>query len=173
MALKSGMFTEFEWVAKEKAMRDASAPWPSMFGRVTNALAPSPVLSYNHPLDMSQPPASSLMAETVQLFTPHGIDVTTQGGIHWFDFLWVTKAKAVEVLIRNGADVNAQDESNSAPLHLASSNHEVDSMQLLILSEADVNRAPGQEKQRYRDTIAFGIVDGDRRICNDLSNIGL
>ncbi|KAH9044371.1 hypothetical protein EDB85DRAFT_1853897 [Lactarius pseudohatsudake] len=42
-------------------------------------------------------------------------------------------------LIRNGADVNAQDENDPTPLHLASSNHEVDSMQLLILSPRDVN----------------------------------
>ncbi|KAH9065632.1 ankyrin repeat-containing domain protein [Lactarius vividus] len=77
-------------------------------------------------------------AKIVQLFTPHGIDVT-QAGSHWFDFLWATKAEAVEVLLRHGADVNARDGHNWTPLHRASSCGRAESVQLLIRHGADVN----------------------------------
>ena len=51
-----------------------------------------------------------------------------------------TAEAAVEALIQNGADVNARDERNSTPLHLALSFRvEVESVQLLIQHGADVN----------------------------------
>src|SRR6266702_4716706 len=76
--------------------------------------------------------------ETVQLFTQHGADVTAQGSVHWFDFLWVTRAEAVEVLIRYGADVNARDKRNSTPLHRGLPRVSPESVQLFIQHWADI-----------------------------------
>jgi ankyrin repeat protein len=50
-----------------------------------------------------------------------------------------TRVEAVEVLLQCGADVNARNNSNSTPLHLASSLWGTTSMERLIQHGADVN----------------------------------
>lgn len=49
------------------------------------------------------------------------------------------RAEIAKVLIRHGADINAQDANNSTPLHLASSWGKVESMELLIQHGANLN----------------------------------
>ena len=49
------------------------------------------------------------------------------------------KADIVHLLIQNGADVAAQDDAQSTPLHLASSKGSVETVELLIKHRADVN----------------------------------
>jgi ankyrin repeat protein len=49
------------------------------------------------------------------------------------------KADTVRLLLRHGADVEAQDESHSTPLHMASSLGIPEIVQLLIEHGSDVN----------------------------------
>jgi ankyrin repeat protein len=49
------------------------------------------------------------------------------------------KAETMRLLIEHGADVNAQDETHSMPLHMASSSGIPDLVQLLIEHRADTN----------------------------------
>jgi ankyrin repeat protein len=55
------------------------------------------------------------------------------------------KVDTVQVLIREGADVTARDDSNSAPLHLASSKWSAEAVNLLIQNGADVNVQNGNQ----------------------------
>src|SRR6266702_1101144 len=77
-------------------------------------------------------------AETAQLFTQYGTDVAAQNGVNGFDLEWDARVKAVEILIRYGADVNARDERNSTPLHLASSRGSAETAQLFTQYGTDV-----------------------------------
>jgi ankyrin repeat protein len=54
------------------------------------------------------------------------------------------KAGVVRLLIQNGADVTARDETNSTPLHLASSKGSGETVDLLIRCGADVNAYDGR-----------------------------
>ena len=56
------------------------------------------------------------------------------------------KAVTVKLLIDNGADVTAQDETHSTPLHLAAFSGSVEAVRLLIECGADVTA----QDQRYR-----------------------
>ena len=47
--------------------------------------------------------------------------------------------ETVQVLLEHGADITAQDDTQSTPLHLASSEGWVDVMQILLEHGADVN----------------------------------
>ena len=49
------------------------------------------------------------------------------------------KADTVQLLIWHGADVTAQDETHSTPLHLASSMRSAETVDILIQHGADVN----------------------------------
>ena len=49
------------------------------------------------------------------------------------------RLKTVQVLLEHGADITAQDDTQSTPLHLASSEGLVDIMQILLEHGADVN----------------------------------
>ena len=56
--------------------------------------------------------------ESVQAFIQHEVDVAGQSGrMNYRDR--ISKSKALTVLLQLGADVNARDEGNSTPLHLA------------------------------------------------------
>ena len=49
------------------------------------------------------------------------------------------KADIVQLLIRNGADVTARDDTHSTPLHLAASKRSAESVDILIQHGSDVN----------------------------------
>jgi ankyrin repeat protein len=77
-------------------------------------------------------------AESVQLFTE--AEVRGQDGIRIHaDYPSKVDAEAWEVLLQNGADVNARDGRNSTPLHLALHDRDAYCVQLLIQHGADVN----------------------------------
>ena len=49
------------------------------------------------------------------------------------------KADTMQLLIRNGADVTARDDTHSTPLHLASSKRSAETVDILIQHGSDVN----------------------------------
>ena len=65
-------------------------------------------------------------------------------------FAWedksIARAETVRVLLEHGADVTAQDDAYSMPLHLASSEGAPDIARLLIEYGADINSLDGNRK---------------------------
>jgi len=59
----------------------------------------------------------------------------------------------VQLLIENGADVNARDENGKTPLHIASGNGRLETVQILIENEAGVN---AMEDKAYKMTVLLG-----------------
>lgn len=55
------------------------------------------------------------------------------------------KADTVQLLIRNGADVTAREDTYSTPLHLASAKGCAETVDLLIRCQADVNALNGNQ----------------------------
>ncbi|KAH8980408.1 ankyrin repeat-containing domain protein [Lactarius akahatsu] len=53
--------------------------------------------------------------------------------------------RMMRLLIRHGADVTAQDDAHSTPLHLASSKGSVETVEMLIQHGADVNAQNGDQ----------------------------
>jgi ankyrin repeat protein len=51
----------------------------------------------------------------------------------------VSLSKTVQVLLEHGADVNAQNNMHSTPLHLATSLDSVETIQLLLKLGADID----------------------------------
>jgi ankyrin repeat protein len=56
----------------------------------------------------------------------------------------VSKAETVRLLIKHGADVTANDDNNSTPLHLASSKGSIETVQILLEYGADVTARDGK-----------------------------
>ena len=66
---------------------------------------------------------------------------------------------AVEVLIRDGADVNAVDECNETPIHCAAENGHVDVAKVLIQNGADVNAVDENNRTPLHFAAENGHVD--------------
>lgn len=69
------------------------------------------------------------------------------------------KADLVQLLLRFGADVNAQDRAGTSPLHIAAgSNPEL--MQLALSSGTDVNLMDGSGKTPLHGAASVGMLAG-------------
>ena len=84
-------------------------------------------------------------AKPALLSIQHKADLNGQDDGHWepADSYFHAKANIVKLLIDHGADVTAQDETQSMPLHLASSVGKAETVRLLIEQGADVTAQDG------------------------------
>jgi len=75
------------------------------------------------------------------------------------------KANTVRLLINHGADVTAEDETHSTPLHLASSLGTAETVQLLIECRADVNARDGNHRTPLH--LASSRDEGPKELSDD------
>lgn len=82
-------------------------------------------------------------------------------------FAWedksIARAETVRVLLEHGADVTAQDDAYSMPLHLASSEGAPDIARLLIEYGADINSLDGNRKTPLH--LAASGVSAQKKNC--------
>ena len=77
------------------------------------------------------------------------------------------KAEIVRVLIKHGADVTAQDENHSAPLHQVSSKGCSETLKLLIQHGADVNaHDAGRSTPLHLAASSYFALDGIIKIVD-------
>ena len=78
---------------------------------------------------------------------------------------------AVEVLIRDGADVNAVDECNETPIHCAAENGHVDVAKVLIQNGADVNAVDENNRTPLHFAAENGHVDVAKVLIQNGANV--
>lgn len=76
----------------------------------------------------------------------------------------------MQLLIENGADINTRDESDSTPLHLASSVGSFDTVQLLIDHGADLDAKDNTGQTPYQVAQRLGEDPNHKAIAQLLSD---
>ena len=71
--------------------------------------------------------------------------------------LWYTETDIAQVLIQHGADVTAEDNTRSTPLHVASSEGYGKAMELLLTQGADVNAQDGRHSTPLHLAVSFSL----------------
>lgn len=102
--------------------------------------------------------------ETTWLLTPSTIDAMDWGMMHWEWAITNGNKDMVELLIVNGADVNAKTSPNWStpdwtPLHFAASSGKKDIAELLLAKGANVNAKTGMEMTPLHYAVANGHKD--------------
>lgn len=84
-------------------------------------------------------------------------------------------SKAAEVLIRNGADVDAKDIDGHAPIWTAANNSQVDVVRLLLDEGADFGKNDSSDDTPLRAAVQNGAMDIVRELLargTDISTLG-
>ncbi|KAH9011723.1 ankyrin repeat-containing domain protein, partial [Lactarius deliciosus] len=105
--------------------------------------------------------SSSVSEKAVSLLFQHRPDINGQDDIPPIPPYWV-KVDTVRVLIDHGADVTAQDETHSTPLHFAALSGSAEIVRLLIERGADITARDrgGMEHRMKADTVRLLINHG-------------
>ena len=114
------------------------------------------------PSETLEPPTEA--RETTWLLTPNAINAWNRGIKYWMWAITNDYKNMAELLIANGADVNAKSDINwevrdLTPLHIAASSGKQDIAELLLAKGADVNATASIERTPLHYAVAAGNKD--------------